>query len=372
MKVLQLVTRNETRGAEIFAAQLAEQLVTRGHPTVQAALFTQRAGCTAIQFEQVQNTELSSKTQGRFRWEVLRNLGALLRSFQPDVVQANGFHALKYAALHRKLHGARWPLIYRNISLASGWVRSSYQRKWGAWLCKSVDFVTSVSEKSAADFAACYSIPASRITTIRRGVDIPDEPDKVRQREILCQLTGWNPTSPIIGHVGGFTEEKNHHLLLDAFRQILDTVPDTKLATVGDGPLRSEIEHRIAQEFAGAAQSLGHRHDVRTLAAAFDVLLLPSKIEGVPGVVLEAAARMVPAVCSDVGGIREATLHEKTGLIVPTNDAASLASSTIRLLRESGVRLKMGFAAREHIRENYSMSRAVDEFEELFAKLIRK
>lgn len=343
-----------------------------GHPTMQAALFAKRAGCTAIEFEQVQTTELSRKPQGRLRWDVMKNLGVLIRAFQPDVVQANGFHALKYASLYKKLHGPEWQLTYRNISLASGWVRSRLQKAWGTWLCKSVDFVTSVSEKSAADFAACYSIPSCRIATIRRGVDIPNDPRQTRQRELLCQLTGWESTNPILGHIGGFTKEKNHHLLLDAFRVILDAMPDARLVTVGDGPLREELEHRMAKEFGRQAQSLGHRHDAREIAAGLDILLLPSRIEGVPGVVLEAAARMVPAICSDVGGVREATLHGETGLIVPPNNASELAASTLHLLREPEVRRQMGAAAREHIRQNYSMQRAVNEFEELFANLPRQ
>lgn len=371
MRILQLVTRNELRGAEVFAGQLSERLCARGHQVVQAGLYRLLNPTDRLTLRDVQQVELQGRVKGRIELGTLARLRRLIGDLQPDVVQANGFHALKYASLLRRASRRRPPIIYRNISVASQWTTRFYQRVWGCWVCRPVAYVLSVSEASAKDFAAYYRVPAERVRVVRRGIEIPDPLNAAAMRERLRQLAVAGPEARLLCHVGGFTREKNHLGLLDAFAQIRARCADVHLLLFGDGPLRGAIQARATA--AGLGESvhfLGYRDEARDLMAGADVMLLSSDIEGIPGVVLEAAARRVPAVCTDVGAVGEFVEDGQTGMLVPPGDMAALANGAIRLLEDRALQRQLGENAYRRVREEYDMPRTVDQFEAAYRQAV--
>ena len=100
-----------------------------------------------------------------------------------------------------------------------------------------------------------------------------------------------------------------------------------------------------------------------------NLIVLPSLFEGVPRVVMEAAAMGVPAVVSNVKGNREAIVHESTGLLVPFADVPALTVAILRLLREPALTAQMGAAARrlaaERFDERVVFARIFAEYEAL-------
>ena len=373
MRILQLVTRNELRGAEVFAGQLSERLCGRGHQVVQAALYRLLDSSDHLTLRDVPQVELLGRIKGRIELGALVRLRTLLRDFRPDVIQANGFHALKYASLLRRMSRPKPPIIYRNISVASRWTTRFCQRAWGSWVCRPVSYVLSVSEASAEDFAAYYRVPAERVRVVRRGIEIPDQADANAMRERLRGLVAAGPEARLLCHVGGFTREKNHQGLLDAFGQLHDVCPNAHLLLFGDGPLRNEIQSRAtAAGLTTSVHFFGYRDDARDLVAGADVMLLCSHIEGIPGVVLEAAARRVPAVCTDVGGVSEFVQDGQTGLLVPAGDMPALARAAVRLLEDDALRRQIGENAYQRVREHYDMQRTVDQFEAIYRQVLKE
>lgn len=103
----------------------------------------------------------------------------------------------------------------------------------------------------------------------------------------------------VVGHVGGFSEAKNHVRLLRIFADVLKRESSAKLLLVGDGPLRGEIEADIATLGIGDAVVLaGTREDVPDLLATMDALLFPSLHEGFPVALIEAQASGLPCLVS--------------------------------------------------------------------------
>lgn len=100
-------------------------------------------------------------------------------------------------------------------------------------------------------------------------------------------------------HVGRFGGEKNHAFLLDAFAEVRKAEPTAVLLLAGDGPLRSELEHRAEALPKGAVRFLGVRRDVPDLLQAADVFAFPSIFEGLPVTMIEAQAAGLPCVKSD-------------------------------------------------------------------------
>lgn len=371
MKILQVITRNELRGAEVFAATLSEALLQRGHSVCIPAIYT--TSDAAFDLPGALHIELGGVRKGKLERRPLMKLRRSIRVVQPDIIQANGFHALKYAVLATVCSPRQAPIVYRNISLASDWVRGGIRRRWGRWLFSNVNFVTSVSQQCADNLCRTYSYSPARTCVIRRGIEFPDRLDTASAKRHLREQINASPSAQILMHTGGFTVEKNQAGLLDAFRIVCDQRHDVQLVLCGDGPLLGEVQRRAAQlGLNGQVTFLGNRADAARLVAGADLFVLPSHVEGIPGVVLEAAAQGVPSVCTRVGGLEEAVLDGKSGVLVPPDDSCQMATAILSLMNDDHRRQEMGRAAREHVGKHFRLQRAVDEFEQLYESLLAK
>jgi len=370
--ILQLVTRLEFRGAQIFAGQLAEGLARRGHQMTVASLYPPPD--LPLEIDGAEVVELGGRFRRGLSPALVRSTAQMLDITSPDLVQANGSDTLKYSVLARRWSGSRRaPLVYRNISLASSWLRTPLHRWLNRWLVAQVDHVATLTPRTAEDFAATYGTTEDRLTVIPIGTPIPENPDPAAARRELARRAGRELPGPVVVHVASLTPEKDHATLLSAWARVATDVPDAHLLLVGDGPLRSKIERRIAElpDPAGV-QVLGAVPAVAGLLPGADLLVLPSRIEGLPGVVLEAAAHGVPVVATRVGSVADAVVDGATGLLVDPGDAAGLAAALTGLLRDPGRRRALGAAARRHAERHYALEGVVTAFEALYRDLLAR
>jgi glycosyltransferase involved in cell wall biosynthesis len=171
---------------------------------------------------------------------------------------------------------------------------------------------------------------------IRCGVETEKfrvHPDGGRLRREL----GIRPDAFVVGHVGSFTEQKNHQFLLKVAAETAGREPNVVFLLVGEGSLRSQIERDAAR--VGLAERVifaGLRRDVPELmSSVFDVFVLPSLFEGLPLVVIEAQAAGLPCVISDV--VTPET-DVNVSLIHRLNLAAGVQSWAEQLLACKGVK----------------------------------
>jgi glycosyltransferase involved in cell wall biosynthesis len=122
-------------------------------------------------------------------------------------------------------------------------------------------------------------------------------------------------------------------------------------------------------EASGCVELLGHRADMAQVLAAAHVVVLPSYREGLPKVLVEAAACGRPAVTTDVPGCRDAIIPGVTGLLVPPRDAAALAGAIEQLVADAGMRAEMGRAARQLAEREYAIGHIVDQHLSLYRLL---
>jgi glycosyltransferase involved in cell wall biosynthesis len=141
------------------------------------------------------------------------------------------------------------------------------------------------------------------VTVIPNGVDV----DRFANAERLSNdELGVPPDTRWMIAVGRLHPQKGHLQLVDAVAPLLRAHPQWRLMIVGDGPLRTDLERRVAElECHEQVALLGFRNDVPRLLKTADVLVLPSLWEGLPNVVLEAQAASLPVIAHDVEGIRE-------------------------------------------------------------------
>jgi len=142
---------------------------------------------------------------------------------------------------------------------------------------------------------------------------------------------------------------------------------------VGDGPYRDRLDPQVAALGIGATLSfVGRQVNVTEWLSAFDIFTLPSwGDEGVPQAIMQAMACGLPVVSTPVGGITEAVMADRTGLLVPPRDAHALAEALVRLLRDARLRKIMGAAALQYATENFGMDAMLDQMEAVFRRDMR-
>ena len=185
--------------------------------------------------------------------------------------------------------------------------------------------------------------------------------------------------TPTILHVARLVEVKGTEYLIRAFAQLPARHRDATLTIIGDGPLRRRLE-RLAASLGVASRirfpgSLPH-DDVLAHMRKAAMLVLPSvttqsgRVEGLGMVLLEAAARGVPAIGSRSGGIPEGIADGETGFLVPECDPVALAGRMADLLDDAALRARMGSAARAMIERRFDIRTQSDMLEAYYDALL--
>lgn len=175
----------------------------------------------------------------------------------------------------------------------------------------------------------------------------------------------------LIGFVGRLDENKNVSLLLRALARLYPRFSDFRLIIVGDGFLRGRlVEETFALGLQSRVRFLGAQTGVESLIAAFDVLCLPSRSEGMPNVLMEAGALGTPVVATNVGGVPEIVSDEETGLLALPNDEAGLAQQLYRCLTSLDLRTRLGRAGRERMQRAFSMPEMLNAYTRLYERLL--
>ncbi len=148
--------------------------------------------------------------------------------------------------------------------------------------------------------AAKWFFGNAPVVVIKNGIDTSRFAYNPQVREKVRAEAGILPTTTVIGHVGRFSEEKNHVFLLKVFAEYLRIQPDALLMLVGVGPLMDVVRQQAgALQIMDKVAFLGERHDVNELVQAFDIFILPSTFEGLPFVLIEAQCAGLPCLVSD-------------------------------------------------------------------------
>jgi colanic acid/amylovoran biosynthesis glycosyltransferase len=206
--------------------------------------------------------------------------------------------------------------------------------------------------------AIARGFPEARTLTHYNGVDLDRFQPDVTPRE-----------PGLVLHVGRLVEKKGTTVLIEAVAGIADA----KLAIIGDGPLRTSLE-RQSRELGDRVRFLGEQpsDEVAQWMRRASVLAAPSltatdgDAEGLPNVVVEAAASGLPVVGTIHSGIPEAVEDGATGFLVPEGNAEALAARLAELLGWESLRREMGVAARRLAERKFSRQMLTARLEAIY------
>ena len=342
MRIGQLLTAS-TGGIGRHVASVATRLVERGHqvriccpPETVAAHRLERSGA-----------ELLS----------LSHLGRLSSA---EVIHAHGYKAGALAVPSARL--ARVPLVvsWHNAILGGG-PQAIAGRSLQRLLARTADVTLAASRDLVAE-ARRLGARDARLGLVAAPVLAAPAVD----REDLRRELGVAPADVVVITVSRLAPQKNLGAVLDIAREVRDS-SELQFLIVGEGPLRPELESRIAAE-RSHVRLLGHRGDIASLLAAADIALLTSTWEARALVAQEALLAGVPLISTRVGGIED--LVADAAVLVPPGDLPAAVRELLALAADPGRRAALAAAGRAQARTWPDEDQVVDDVLLVYADLV--
>jgi glycosyltransferase involved in cell wall biosynthesis len=369
MRILLLSTSMGMGGADKLLMSAAQEMRSRGHEVLIVSVTS--LGSMGLEARSLGiPTESLEIRRGFPDPRGLVRLGRLVRRWRPDVLHSHMVHANLLARALRLF--VPLPVLVSTIhNIYEGgplWM-TAYRLTNGL-----VDQMTIVSQAAADRFTRESIVPKELLRVVPNGVDL----ERFRKvaagtRESLRRSLALEREFVWLA-IGRFQPAKDYPNLLRAFVKVRSHSPQTVLLVAGRGPLQREME-RLAEELglAGGVRFLGVREDVPELMSAADGYVMASAWEGMPMVLLEAAAAGLPVVATSVAGNREVVEDEKSGFLVPPHESDALGTAMLRLMGLSeSQRRAMGERGRELVRTQYGLGRLVDRWEELYREVLAR
>jgi sugar transferase (PEP-CTERM/EpsH1 system associated) len=323
--------------------------------------------------DDVQFIELNKPPgQGMWQWGLLRRT---FRGLRPAIVHTRNIGALEaslpamLASVPVRVHGEHgWDTADPD---GTNWkyrlTRRAYRFSVQHWIALS-----SHIENYLRD---AVGVPGERLTRICNGVDMNRFRPASTGRVSIAGSPFNDPSLWLVGTVGRLQTVKDQvnlvHAVAHALSRSVEARGRLRLAIVGDGPQRAEVEEAIVttgtQEHVWMA---GAREDVPAIMPGLDAFALPSRAEGISNTILEAMAGGLPIIATRVGGSPDLVDEGVNGRLVPPADPCALGEALLALFSSPADARRMGRAARAECERRFSLDRMVADYAAVYDQLL--
>ena len=304
--------------------------------------------------------DISKEKLRKFQPRAVLQLAKIIKERGIDIVHCQRHKPTVYGTLAAYMVGEK----PRVIGHVRGLHRTrNFRRKFlNRLLSKRISRMIAVSAAVREDIINNNSKSfAAKVVTIYNGIDVQLFIHSNLTREAIRSRIGIPDKKFVYGTVGRLVETKGQSVLLQAFAQISEECPQSWLVLAGEGRLESKLRGLAAE--LGIQESvtfLGHRHDIPEVLKAYDVFVLSSVAEGLPGALLEAMATGLPVIASRVGGVPEILNNSGLGTMVSPHSVDELASAMKGLYRTpEEKRYEIGKALKERVLEEFSKEKMI-------------
>ncbi|WP_182865316.1 glycosyltransferase [Rhodopirellula sp. JC639] len=300
-------------------------------------------------------------------------LRSVIRDNRIDVVYDRTFHmtliAGKAAAGIRRISTIVSPPHLALPLVEKRFVTLKRRRLAAAY--RNSDVVVAVSRQAAESAESYYGLPKGSVVVIKNPVDAMS----------LRKAAGTPPLrssdQAVLVCVGRMTEEKGHADLIDALAMLQPKWPETRsdwtLRMIGDGPLRGGLQTRAESlGLAGRIQFVGSLASAAAEINAADALVLPSRFEGMPNVVLEAMALLTPVIATRAGGTIELEGDAPTAFWAEPGNPSSLAQAILRFAANPDQAAAQCLAAQQRIDSDHHPAAVTRQIEDLLSPAAKR
>jgi len=298
-----------------------------------------------------------------------------LRENEIKVIHSHGYKSNLYAlaaSLGKKV---------ARVATCHNWLGDDPKMKLYAWLDKvflrQFNSVVAVSEAVKDELMNC-GFSDAKVRLIHNGIEL----DRLKihgDSFLLKKQFNIEEDCRIIGTVGRLSEEKGLDYLLNAAAEILKKCPKVTFLMVGDGPERQKLEARaarIAETLHAGGKAAGTpfiftgvRNDMPDIYSLMDFFVLPSLVEGLPMVLLEAMAARKPVVATRVGAVPKVIEHDRSGILVKPADEQGLAEAIISLLEDHEKAERLAEQGYRKVRDEFSAERMAEQYLMVYQEL---
>jgi len=309
----------------------------------------------------------------RLSFEPVKEIARILDRRKIDLLHTHGGIAGLYGrsaarragtpAVVHTLHGIHY-LHYRNPLLRRLYIL--LERRYS----RTTDRLILVCRSDLRQAQKHRLAPDEKMTVILNGTEIRSD---IGANEIIRRRDewGWPPGVPIVGTVARLHRQKGVINLLRAAPRILGAFPEARIAVVGEGPQGNRLRREAARRgLKSRFVFLGERKDAVPVLSLFDIFVLPSLWEGLPFVLVEAAALGKPIIATAVDGVPEVIENGKTGLLIPPGDPGALAEAALRLLGDNEEACRLAEAARALVPPRFPLRRMVEQTQNLYLDVL--
>ncbi len=366
----------EFGGGERVFAQIINRLSGKKYKIMVACL------PTGAFIEKIKGSEVEVKSvdmRNRFNPRVVLQLADLMKRENVDIVHSQGARADFFARMAAKLSGVS--IVVSTVPMpVEGFdvnpIRKLIYMVFNRFSERFVDRFMVVSDALEKIMIEKHGIAPQRVVKIYNGIEkdeycIENE-ETVCRRSKFRKESGMGEDIPVIGVIGRLVWQKGFEYFIEAIPDVLNKIPEAMFLIVGEGELKEElkVKSRILK-LDDKIIFTGFRNDIKDVLASVDIFVMPSLLEGLPVVLLEAMAMKKPIVATKIEGIREVLENGLTGLLVSPKDPQLLSEAIVDLLIHKDKARQMGLAARKVVEERFGVDIMVQKVEGVYEELLQ-
>jgi len=242
-------------------------------------------------------------------------------------------------------------------------------------MARRFDQVQAVSEATRMAAIEKDHIPADRVVTVHNGLDLDHIDRTPRNRDLVGELCLDPEGATVITTFGRVWPVKGIDVLIRAAAIVREQLPHTNFVVAGlfEGEYSNTLR-QLAESLgvAGNFRFVGRLKQVLPLVKASDAFWLLSRSEGLSNSLLEAMACRLPCVVTDVGGNPEVVQNGDSGFLVPSEDPAAAAEKMLRLLRDPGLRQRMGANGRRIVEKEFTIDAMIGRMAHLYRAALKE
>ncbi len=310
----------------------------------------------------------------KFNLKTISKISDIITEHKINIAHSMGSRADFFVRMAcRKMHDVQ--IISTIAMLIEGYdvnlFRKAIYRLADRYSSKFVSHFIAVSKALKTRLILERKIPIEKISVIYNGVELDKYNPGPNDSNGLRHSFGIETDCAVVGTIGRLVYQKGFEYFIEAAKLISKKNFNIRFVVVGHGPEEKNLKKKV--ERAGISQIFifaGQRFDIPQLLGIFDIFVLPSVLEGLPRVVIEAMAMGKPIVATDIEGVREELIHDRTGLIVPVKNPKALSEAVNSLLDNEIGAIQMGNEARKSAEKRFDLNKTVFNIERLYERLL--
>jgi len=210
-------------------------------------------------------------------------------------------------------------------------------------------------------------LPESKFVVIENGINL-EEIEKVEYRKELLKEFGIEEEDFVILTGGRLCKEKSIDVLLSVVPELIKEIKNLKVLVVEEGEERSNLMEIVEKlKIDSSVIFTGFRKDIFSVIKISDIVVLTSRWEGMPNLILEGMALKKAVISTDIGGGKEIIKDRVNGFLLKYGDKKALVDKIIHLYKNPEVRKKMGEEGYKIVKKRFNLFEKIKEYEKIYS-----